>query len=122
MGQTARTVPHRDAASRPSRREQGQGGDWARWMGLAKGKQWVRLPRPAVRATISAREITFLRNQSRRIFFLAGPSQDCEPRPLLIAIFHCDSCREATAVGVPEFSGPGIGEGLGPLERICQLH
>ena len=50
----------------------GQGGDWPRWMGPANGKQWVRLPRPAVRATISVRQITFLRNQSRRIFFLAG--------------------------------------------------
>jgi len=31
------------------------------------------------------------------------------------------SPREATAVGVPEFLGPGIGEGQGPLERIFQL-
>jgi len=38
-----------------------------------------------------------------------------------MAIPHSDSPREATAVGVPKFSGPGIGEGLGPLELICQL-
>lgn len=38
-----------------------------------------------------------------------------------MAIPHSDSPRDATAVGVPEFFGPGIGEGLGPLELICQL-
>jgi hypothetical protein len=65
--------------------------------------------------------ITCIFQQQARCLLSACPNQDREPRPLLIAYVHAGSAREATAVGVPKFSRPGFGEGLGLLEGICQL-
>jgi hypothetical protein len=47
--------------------------------------------------------VTCIFQQQVRCLLSACSHQDREPRPLLIAVPHFDSPREATAVGVPEF-------------------